>query len=74
MPALGHITASGFIVAYWKYTYRVTLPTGEILWGDSFKELSDVNMRSILGGLMIIFEAGKKAQCNFIKKVLQIEG
>lgn len=72
MAALGIIQVSGYTVAYWKNTWRATLPTGEIVWGNSYVELSEGMVRQVVVSLEVVFNAGKKEQCNLIKKLLQI--
>lgn len=73
MAALGTVQVAGFKVAYWKYTYRITLPNGRTIWSDSYQELTEVLVRVIISKWMIAFDAGKKEQCNLIKNVLQIK-
>lgn len=72
MAALGSIHLAGFTVTYWKYTWRAELPNGEIVWGNSYQELSEKEVQKVVASLEVVFNAGKKEQCNLIKKMLQI--
>jgi len=72
MAALGNVKIDGWKVAYWKYTYRVTLPNGKIVWGTSYQELTKKEIRVAVGHLKVVFQAGKDAQCDIIKKALCI--
>ncbi len=72
MAAIGNMKIEGCKVAYWKHTYRVTLPTGTIFWGTSYLELTKKELQKAVENLMVIFQAGKNAQCIIIKEALQL--
>lgn len=74
MAALGRIQVERYTIEYWKYTWKVKLPTGGIIWGSSYDELTEVYARKIVDNLMKVYNAGKIEQCNIIKKALQIKG
>lgn len=71
------INIEGCKIRYWKHTYHIALPDKTGFWGETYLAMTEVNAREILEkqvrGLLAVFEAGKKAKCKEIQRVIQIK-
>ena len=73
MAIIGSVKIGEWVVDYWKYTYRVILPTGRIFWGTSREELTAEKCQFIVANLKVVFQAGIDKQCEIIKEALHIK-
>ena len=67
------IKVSGCTVTYWKYTLRITLPTGDVFWNSFHTIFSENTARQKTNDVLQIFEAGKREQCKLFRNMLGIK-